>query len=270
MINLKNIVLLLAAGSIASCNSGVQSNKQSTAKDTLAYIYKTFKQRDADCGNNPDSSCTVVKLDYPDFHGQKALNDSVTKSFIKQFAVNAGKTDTSMGQLANNFIGVYKDFKKEQPKSTLFYLLDGHAKVLSQDSGILTVEVSGYTYHGGPHGMEYTSYVNWDTKANKSIGLGDMLIDDYHDKLNQIAEQIFRKNEQLKDTSSLNNQRTYFFKDNKFSLPADYLITPTGIQFLYNVYTIKPYAAGKTELLIPYTDIKSLLLPNSVVKQYVK
>lgn len=268
---IKNIGLLLIAGSFAACNAGVQGNKQSAGtKDTLAYTYKAFKQRDADCGNGPDSTCTIVKISYPDFDGKKTLNDSVTQSFIKLFATNAGKTDTGYNQLADNFIGTYKAFKKEQPKSTLIFLLDGHAKVLKQDSDILTVEISGYSYNGGPHGIELTSYVNWDAKANKSIALRDLFVAGYQDKLNQAAEQIFRKNEALKDTATLNNGRTYFFKDKKFSLPANYLITSEGIQFLYNVYTIKPYAAGKTELLVPYAAIKILLLPNSVVKNYIK
>ena len=266
----KHIIFLFIAGSFAACNSGGQGGKQVAVSDTVVYAYKTFKQRDADCGNAPDSACTIVKLNYPYFSDRKLLNDSITHNFIKLFATSSGKTDTGMAQLADNFIGVYKSFKKEQPKSTLIYMLDGKAKVLKQDSAILTVEVSGYAYHGGPHGVELTSYVNWDIKENKNIGLSDILIAGYQTKLNRIAEQIFRKNESLKDTSNLNNDRTYFFKGNKFFLPADYLITTEGIKFLYNVYTIKAYAAGKTELLVPYANIQSILLPNSVIKQYIK
>jgi hypothetical protein len=266
----RNIILLFIVGSFAACNSGVQGTKQAAASDTVAYTYKTFKQRDADCGNAPDSACTLVKLNYPYFGDKKLLNDSITHNFIKLFASSTGKTDTSMAQLADDFIGVYKSFKKEQPKSTLIYMLDGKAKVLRQDSAIIIVDVSGYSYHGGPHGVELTTYLNWDIKTNKSIRLGDIFAAGYQTKLNQVAEQIFRKDESLKDTSNLNNGRTYFFKNNKFALPADYLITSEGIKFLYNVYTIKPYAAGKTEVLVPYAAIQSILLPNSVVKQYIK
>lgn len=268
---IKNIVLLGITGSFAACNSGIQNNKQVANKaDTLVYTYKTFKQRDKDCGDSPDSTCTLVKVNYPEFDSKKTLNDSVTRSFIKLFVTNTGKTDATYSQLADNFIGVYKAFKKEQPKSTLIFLLDGHAKVLKQDSDILTIEISGYSYSGGPHGVDLTSYVNWDKKTNKSIALSNILVAGYQDKLNHIAEQIFRKNEKLLDTAKLNNGRTYFFKDNKFSLPDNYLILPEGIRFLYNVYTIKPYVAGKTELLVPYTQIKALLLPNSAVKNHTK
>jgi hypothetical protein len=51
---------------------------------------------------------------------------------------------------------------------------------------------------------------------------------------------------------------------------TNFSVTPIGIKFLYNQYEIKPYAAGITELFIPYAQIKSLLRPNSVVTQFIK
>ena len=270
MTQVRCALLLILSAIIASCNMGSSGSKSSVVGDTITYSYKTFKQRDTSCGNNPDSACTIVKIEYPDFCDKKALNDSIAQKFIKLYAVTNAKPDTNYKQLAGNFINYYHDFKKIQPKSTLFYLLDGHAKVLRQDTSMVNIEITGYSYHGGPHGVEYTGYVNWDTKANKSISLNDILVSDYQDKLNSIAEQLFRKNEKLSDTSSLNNQRTYFFKNNKFSLPDSYLLTTSGICFLYNVYTIKAYAAGPTQLFIPYAQIEPLLLPGSVVKTYIK
>jgi hypothetical protein len=34
---------------------------------------------------------------------------------------------------------------------------------------------------------------------------------------------------------------------------------------LYNPYEIKPYVAGTTKLVIPYTEIKDLIKPNSII-----
>ena len=59
-------------------------------------------------------------------------------------------------------------------------------------------------------------------------------------------------------------------KDNQFALNNNFLITPLGLRFLYNQYEIKPYSAGQTVLFIPYAKIKSLLLPHTVVSQYIK
>jgi hypothetical protein len=264
----KNVGYFIIAVSLSSCEWGVPGKKNpAITKDTLVYTYQNFKERAPDCGDKPDSSCTVVKITYPVFNGQKTLNDSVTGKFNEFFGDNK-KPDTSLKRITERFMGSYNDFRKDQPKSTLNFLLDAHAKVLRQDSSMLTIEVEGYTYTGGAHGESDTYFINWNTKANKNILLGAILTDGYNGKLTQVAEQIFRKQEKLSDTSSL--ATNYFFKDNKFSLPDNYLLTPLGIKFLYNVYTIKPYAAGPTELLVPYSQIKSFIKPNTALSQFVK
>jgi hypothetical protein len=82
-----NIIPLFIAIAIVSC-------KQSPPKaiydgpDTVAYIYREYKVRDNACGNNPDTACTVVKLNYPDFNGKKkVLTDSITRKFIQLFGL---------------------------------------------------------------------------------------------------------------------------------------------------------------------------------------
>ena len=262
-------LLFAAMATASSCQWGVDTNKKAETvfKDTLTYTYKTIHERAADCGDKPDSTCTVVKVKYPVFNNQKTLNDSVTRKLTSLFAMD-GKPDGSIELMGKNFLKAYTDFRKTDPRSVMFFTLDSYAKVLMQDSSLTTLQVGGYSFQGGAHGASATFFINWDTKANKSIGLKDILVAGYQDKLSTEAERIFRKDEKLKDTSSL--ARDYFFKDNKFALNDNFVITPLGLKFVYNQYEIKPYAAGITELFIPFTQIKSLLLPGSVVAKYIK
>lgn len=268
---LKNILFLIFIfGYMSSCQWGKPGAKTpAITKDTLAYTYKTFMERAPDCGDKPDSSCTVVKVVYPDFNAQPILNDTVSHELNAWFG-DEKNPGLSLTDLSKSFMNSYAEFRKDRPKSTLQFLLDAHAQVMRQDSSLSTIEVTGYAYTGGAHGVSYTSYVNWNTKANKNSTLDDVLVANYNDQLNHIAEEIFRKQEKLSDTTKLTNGRTYFFKDDKFSLPDVYVITPVGIKFLYNVYTIKPYAAGQTVLLLPYAQIKSLIKPNTVLAQFIK
>lgn len=148
------------------------------------------------------------------------------------------------------------------------YNLNIDLSVLRQDSSLTTLLLKGYSYLGGAHGGSLISFINWNTKANKKIALSDIFMDGYQEKLRQVAEQIFRKDEKLSDTASLAND--YFFKDSKFALNNNFCITPIGIRFLYNEYEIKPYSAGTTSLFIPYEQIESLLRPNTVVSQYIR
>ncbi|OKS86554.1 DUF3298 and DUF4163 domain-containing protein [Mucilaginibacter polytrichastri] len=241
--------------------------KAGISKDTLTYQYKTFKQRADNCGNKPDSGCTVIKITYPVFTGQAALNDTVKRKLVGLFSVG-DKTDTDFEPLAKNFMNAYKADLKTTDRKTMFYILNNKAGVIRQDSALTTLQIDGDSYLGGAHGAAFTGFINWATKAHKNLTLKDILVDGGLPQLNQVAEKIFRKQENLSDTSSLKND--YFFKDNKFSLNENFLISPIGLRFVYNQYEIKPYAAGKTDLVIPYTQIKKLLRPNTVVAQYIK
>jgi hypothetical protein len=262
------LCFLFIGFAFASCQWGVsKKEKAAVLNDTLTYTYKTIHERAADCGNKPDSACTVVKVKYPVFAGQKILNDSVTNKLTSLFYMD-GKPDSTIDLMSKKFLKAYDTFRKENPKSDLYFELNSYAKVLVQDSSLVTLEVGGYTYQGGAHGAAGTVFINWDTKANKSISLNTIFNTGYQSKLTSVAETIFRKDEKLSDTSSLAHD--YFFKDNKFALNDNFTITPLGIRFLYNEYEIKPYAAGTTNLFIPYSQIKLLLRPNTVVTKFIK
>jgi hypothetical protein len=264
---LSYLSLCFVALSISACTWKKPGPTDATiTKDTLNYTYKTFKQRAADCGSKADSACTIVKFVYPVFNGQKSLNDSVTGKLLRAYATDKNP-DTSFTFLAKAFLEKYQNGIKGLNNPPL-YSLKGNTKILRQDSSLITLQTYVYSFEGGAHPSSNTIFFNWNTKAGKRIMLNDLLKDNKQDSLNLIAEVIFRKNEKLSATATLANN--YFFSGNKFALNSNYLITPTGLRFLYNEYEIKPYDAGTTDLFIPYSQIKSLLKPNSVVSQYIK
>jgi hypothetical protein len=258
---------------LSACNWGdgdTSKPKPDINTDTLAYTNKIIKERATDCGTKPDSTCTVVKITYPVFNGQPALNDSISHKLIMLFGGNNPdvKPDTTLKRYAKSFIKGYVTDNPKRYSPDMFYTLDIKATVLRQDSSLTTLELGGYNYQGGAHGGSFTAFINWNTKAGRDITLGDIFTDNYQSKLTAIADTIFRQQEKLTTNASLAND--YFFKNNKFALNENFLITPVGLRFLYNQYEIKPYAAGQTELAIPYAKIKTLLRPNTVITQYLK
>jgi hypothetical protein len=90
----------------------------------------------------------------------------------------------------------------------------------------------------------------------------------YEAQLTAAAEKIFRKQENLSATATLS--KDYFFRDGKFSLNNNFLITPIGLKFLYNQGEIKPNAAGQTTVEIPYNQIKAIIQPETVLARYTK
>jgi hypothetical protein len=262
----KHLILLFAVLPwLASCQWGVpHSTKPAVTKDTLVYTYKKIEERAPDCGNKPDTACSSAKITYPVFKEQNLLNTAVTDSLA--FSLDK-KPDGDLGQQAKDFIQAYMNDKKHKANPDLVYTLESNASVIRQDSSLVTVQIDRYIETGQTHGSSHTSFLNWNSKANREIQLDSIFIPGYKGPLTSVAEKIFRSEEKLGPTSSLKN---YSFKDGKFALNNNFLITPVGIRFLYNEGEIKPYADGQTELLIPYAQIKSLLRPGTVVNQYSK
>jgi len=271
MIRKRLFIIPLTALLFAGCNFGKPSKtKPDITRDTLNFTYQTVKERAKDCGDKPDTGCTVAQIKYPVFEGQSALNDTITKRFLAIELPGNRPADDAKEQ-AKNFVADYEKFyadKRRKGDKKIPFESKTYAKVIRQDSSLLTIEMGGYSFAGGAHGGSLTIFLNWNTKAQKLIILQDILRKGYEKDFNAIAEKIFRKQENLTDTSSL--ARDYFFKGNQFHINSNYLITPLGIRFLYNQYEIKPYAAGITDLFIPYTQIQHLLLPNTVITQYIK
>jgi len=247
------IVFCFAAG-LSSCMWGVPKKQAPAAtKDTLVYTYKTVNERAPDCKSASDSGCTLFSMYYPVFKNAPALN-----AFLKI-------SDTAITAAKKSF---FEEDKKDINGRVLTYEYNDSLQVIRQDSSLVTIQDKNFGYYGGAHGMNAISFVNWNSKAYKALKLSDIFKPGYEQQLTKIGETIFRKDEKLSPTASLADN--YFFKDGKFSLNNNFLITPLGIKFLYNDYEIKPGAAGTTNLLIPYAQIKSLLRPNTVVTQYIK
>ncbi|PTQ94090.1 uncharacterized protein DUF3298 [Mucilaginibacter yixingensis] len=230
-------------------------------RDTLKYKYQEYTQKAGDCGKRADSSCSNVRFSYPEFD-QPELNGEVQARMVSLFQFHGFGKARSMEQLADDFLAIYK---ADSSQNKLSYLLHINARVITQDSSLTTLQVSGEQFSGKGHGGSMITFVNWNNKTKQPLALEDILKDNSADRLNAVAEKLFRARENLADTASL---KDYFFDHDKFQLNENFLITPIGLRFLYNQQEIKPAAAGQTDLLIPYPFIRELLKPNTVIAQY--
>jgi hypothetical protein len=225
--NLRYILFVIIASSLASCQWGTSTEDKPAI--TTDTLQFVYKNVKQNAGGS------TIDISYPIFNKQPALNDSLN-NYLK------GQNATSDHDL--------------------------HAVVLRQDSSLTVIEVNEVLVEVGKSGKGTTThFINWNTKKSKSIKLSDILIDQYSDELNKIAETIFRENEKLSATASLSG---YTFKDGQFALNNNYLITPIGLKFIYKAGEAKPASYGQVILFIPYSQILNLLRPNTVVTQYHK
>jgi len=139
-----------------------------------------------------------------------------------------------------------------------------------QDSSLTTIYFSGESYDGAAHGHNGFTFINWDVKKSGMIELTDLFDQGSLVKLTKIAEKMFRKRQNLSDTASLADNHYYSIRDGVFMLTDNFLLTKKGITFLYNEEELDAWSEGTPQFDIPYSQIKSLLRPNTVVAQFIK
>jgi len=225
--NLRYILFVMIACSLASCQWGTSTEDRPAI--TTDTLQFVYKNI------KQKATGSTIDISYPIFNKQPALNDSL-----------------------NNYL------KGQNAASNH----DLHAIVIRQDSSLTVIEINEITNGLGNTGKNTTThFINWNTKKSKSIRLSDILVDQYSDQLNKIAEKIFKDNEKLSATASLSG---YSFKGGQFTLNNNFLITPIGLKFLYNNGEAKPVSYGQVILFVPYSQILNLLRPNTVIDQYHK
>jgi hypothetical protein len=268
---MKKILAILFISSLFACQS--EQKTQSTEDtlshpkdssniqvDTLAYQYDSIKVYSKNViaidKNTKDS--TIATIVYPVFHNQKI------DSLIQGNALKSNRPDEpsykNFKDLASGFIQSFDDFYRESEDNRQAWFKEIKITVLPQRKDYLGLQYFYTDYAGGAHPNSAIIYKNYNASTLQEIKLDELVPQVNQPKLKLIAERIFRKNEKLDPQQPLD--KGYFFEKGVFLLNDNFTITNQGLKFLYNSYEIKPYSEGITELLIPFTAIKELLIAN--------
>lgn len=263
---MKKLGILLISLSVIACQNekktGVQAD--STASNSLTFKYDSLQvlSKHTQPGEKGNTDTAYAKIVYPVFSDQK-LNQLVEqKAIVAAGQVDANKQKTYK-ELAGSFIAGFDSISEETGGAQAAWFLDDQTKVLVNQPDYLCLEHSNVNYAGGAHPNSAMVYWNIDPKTLKEITLESLIKEGSLPELNTIAEKIFRKNEKLSPTASLKD--TYFFEKDTFALNRNFTITKEGLKFLYNPYEIKAYAYGSTELLIPFSELKTVAKPNTLL-----
>jgi len=266
--NMKKLGLfIIAIGFIACQSENKTSNTTDTTSvvntgDSLTFKYdsvKVYSKTPVSVDKNVTDTSKAV-ISYPLFNDEKVNQFVETK--IKLTA-DSGKNYKTYNEYATDFIKGYDNFRKSEKDYPQTWFLDINAKVVKQKPGYLSLLNTYVNYSGGAHPNSVFIYLNYNPATHQEILLDSLIQPGSLPKLTAVAEKIFRKNEKLSPTASLKDG--YFFDKDTFKLNDNFTITDQGLMFLYNPYEIKAYAYGKTELVIPFSELKEIAKPNSLL-----
>jgi hypothetical protein len=247
-------------------SSGLDSKAKKV--DTLTFTYDSVKvyskQPMSKDERVTDTSKAVIV--FPKF-SDTLLNNLIEARVCRNTAV-PDKSYKSYKEVANSFMKSFDDYLGFNEDNIQSWFLDVKVNVVNQTPDFVALKFTQIDYMGGAHANSSFNYVNYDRVSREILTLDSILKPNTFGRLEAVAEPIFRKNEGLSPTQSLAN--AYFFDKDKFHLNSNFTLRKEGIEFLYNSYEIKPFSAGTTTLVVPYSAIKDLIKPNSPIYQINK
>jgi hypothetical protein len=254
------IVLLM----VNACS--ISTHENATAPK-LQYDIKSYKLTSSpDC--EADSACAVFEVSYPVFSG---IDSTVAKKIQREIELSFSlgdpeAQDKTLEQEAAEFIQSYKSFTSEVTGMNQGWYFNGEAKVMVLLDTLVSISIDEEYYSGGAHGGGGKYFININPRTGSEVELSDILKAGFEVHLNKVGEAVFRREKNLKSSDNL-QENGFEFPENVFKLNKNYGFRPDAIIFFFNNYEIGPYAAGTTEILIPYNEILDWLITNPIQRQ---
>ena len=145
---------------------------------------------------------------------------------------------------------------------------------LLSDKKIYAYGIERYIYMGGAHGLETRNFYNFDLKTGKIITEKDLFKANFESELAKLIKaRIVEESKEYKDEKNsepiTDLEDTDFWTDSIKS-NGNFYITDESINYVFNPYEIAPYYMGQTEVTLPFSRLKSLLKPNSIIAYLVE
>lgn len=250
-------LILLAGVAVLAFACGKKTDEK---RAPVSYVMKNFRVESPGGCTSDTTACAFYEVNYPDFKG---LDTAVYSGLRKRLDayVSMGNPEAegkTMAQVGAGFIQEYEEFKNDMPDAPMGWHYSSEVKVEVMTDTLLSLSVQEEFYTGGAHGGYGTYFINVKPSTGAEFTLDDFLKPGYEEPLTALGEKIFRKEREIPDTASL-NENYFEFPDDKFELNKNYGFKKEGIVFYFNSYEIAAYAAGPTEVIIPYEELRALI-----------
>lgn len=206
-------------------------------------------------------SCADVHAAYLRFPEAPELSAALER---RLFSLASGLSDnpdgndlgqaTSFDDFADQVFTASRSARQDVPEMPGFEA-DLKAEKIADHDGLLIIELNGYLFSGGAHGLPLTSYMVIERDTQQIVDLDQMLLPGqrpaYETALKR-AHQRWLSSDQARGLSQV--QWPFAVSDNVAPLEE-------GLAVKYQVYDLAPYASGQPQLMIPYSQLDGILKP---------
>ncbi len=235
-----------------------------TQPPPLTFETRKFEKSLPGCGDTEKRAepCVTFRVEWPEVvqstspEAKSRINAAILAALQPHEAPRGFEAEAAQA------IEDYQHLRKEFPSSAIAYFDRRTAEILLSNSAFLTIEIQSETFHGGAHPNGHREYLNFRPASGERIELASLLLPGALPKLLLILEKRFRTERGLEEQQNL-TEAGFTFENGKFRLPIQWGADARGLLFFYNAYEIAPYAMGPTRVHLPYSELKSVLRPDS-------
>lgn len=211
------------------------------------------------------------------FIGTFFVNDTLEEeSTVEDEAFDSMTPQQAMDKYIADYTNKYKEisdfFYKEKVKLSgetpawYWYQMSIKNNIMFQNDSLLSYAVEYSDYTGGAHGSYRITYTNINLGSLTTISEEDIFIPDYYKRLTEKIVNKLMEQYNASNPDSLLMQG--FFAVDDIVPNNNFWLDDKSIHYTFNQYEIAPYAMGVIDVMVPYSDLTEILIPNGIISRF--
>lgn len=186
----------------------------------------------------------------------------------------AEKFNKAISEMIAKDLKGFKDENKEVIQETAARAEEGlgssmetRYSVMYADKNLISLLFSTYSFTGGAHGNTATTPINYDLNRGEMLKLANLFQPNanYLKVISAYCIAAIKKRNINEDQEWIQNGA-----GPKAENYQSWSITPQGLVITFDAYQVAAYAVGPQEIVIPYSVLKPILKPDSVLANFAK
>lgn len=212
----------------------------------IGHVEATSNHYKADSGNEFASYYieTLVLDENPDSPGIARINE-----VLKQVA------DSDVNDAEEEIAAIRREEAEYLGTGFRYSLSLTYKDITFMNDDIICIEMDGYEYTGGAHGMPWKHFFMFNIKTGEELRMTD-LIETPLEELQKIVSEKFREKAEKYNFAFESPEDLAYTVAETVSYNSDFYLTDDGMVFYYPPYMIAPFSEGFPEVVVPYDELK--------------
>ncbi len=249
---------LFATGALlAGCPAGSVDTRADTLPP-ISYTLHEHRHESRGCGR-PGEPCAEVLLRWPRFAAVEApaavaamqawLHSEMTRDPL-------GETPAESPEAAaREFVAAF-EVATARARVTE-WTLRRDARIIHQDSQVLSLAVDSSVYAGGAHPLSSRKLASFDRATGERLDIAAVVRPEAMTLFSDLLTRALRRERGIASDVSLADAG-FFLDDDQVPPTDNFAVTADGWLLHYDPYEIAPYALGPVELALGFRDIENI------------